>query len=345
MPTTLRTLCVGVSGRGQWPLNTCSPKNGFEVVAVCDLSADALKAARELTGLEADACYTDYETALTASDAECVVICTPTKFHAPLTKQAIDRGLPVLCEKGMAPDWDTARDLVEHVNVKDGIFCVSQNYRYAALERTIHRCIHEERYANHVGDVFAVDLHHHRVRPFPRTLNYPFASVWDMSCHHFDDLLFWLGPVEEMTAHASAAEWSAYEHPANTSAFMRFANGAVVNYHHGHDASRGEFRVSVHGHRGAVVGSVFDNTSSTNGVDRLEFTPRPAVQFGVTEPYDVPFADDLGVAGVLADFRAYIDGGPEPGISGYRNLEVMAMCQMVVMSVEEGRTIKREELH
>tara|TARA_B100000029_G_scaffold91027_1_gene80949 strand:- start:258 stop:848 length:591 start_codon:yes stop_codon:yes gene_type:complete len=195
-----------------------------------------------------------------------------------------------------------------------------------------------------VGDVFLVDLHHHRVRPIPRMLDYPFASVWKVSCHHFDDLTFWLGPVSEVTAHASRADWSAYEHPANTSVFMRFENGAVVNYFHGHDAARSELRVAVHGSRGALIGSVLDRTSSIGGLERLEYTPRPATQFGAGEPYNVPFADHLGEAGVLADFRTYIQGGPVPGISGYQNLNVMAICQMVVMSVETGQTVNREEL-
>lgn len=340
----LDTLCVGVSGRGQWPLKVCGEENGFRVAALCDLSEEALAAARGITGLGEDACWTDVEEALDKSGAEAVIVCTPTAYHCPVAKAAIERGLPVLVEKGMAPDWDAARDVVAFADDREGVFCVSQNYRYNALERTVRRVIHDASDPNHVGEVFLLDLHHHRVRPIPRTLNYPFASVWDMSCHHFDDLLFWLGPVAEVTAHASRADWSAYEHPANTTAFMRFANGAVVNYYHGHDAARGELRLGVHGERGAVVGHAWDRTASTGGLDALAFTPRPAVQFGTADPYEVPFEDGPGEAGVLADFRAYIDGGPEPGISGRNNLEVMAMCQLVVMSVEAGRTVKREEL-
>ena len=340
----LKTLCVGVSGRGQWPLKTCAPDNGFEVSAVCDLSEDALTAAQKITGLDASACYTDYSEALNKSGVEAAIICTPTPFHCPFAKQAIEAGLPVLVEKGMAPNWDTAKDMIDFVRGQDAVFCVSQNYRYAALERTIQRVIGDETDPCYVGEVFLIDFHHHRVRPIPRTLNYPHASIWELSCHHFDDLTLWLGPVAEVTAHASRSDWSAYEHPANTSAFLRFANGASVNYHHGHDSSRGALNIGIHGERGAVLGGVLDQTSNTSGVDALQYTPRSALQFGTTEPYEVTFDDHLGESGVLSDFRAYIDGGPEPGISGYQNLEVMAMCQMVVMSVEQGRTIKRDEL-
>jgi len=56
-----------------------------------------------------------------------------------------------------------------------------------------------------IDEPFLVDYLQHRVRPVPVTLTYPFASVWDMSCHHFDNLPCSLGPVAEVTAHAYRA--------------------------------------------------------------------------------------------------------------------------------------------
>ena len=322
----------------------CGPDTGVEVVAVCDLSEEALKTARELTGLDESTCYTDYETALDNSGAECVIICAPTAFHCSLAKQAVDRGLPVLCEKGMAPDWDAARDMVDFGRERDGVFCVSQNYRYNGLERTIQRSIADPS----VRITWAMcSLSTFIIIVFARfsgcsTIRSPPCGKCRVTTSTISRSGW--GPVSEVTAHASRADWSAYEHPANTSVFMRFENGAVVNYFHGHDAARGELRVAVHGSRGALIGSVLDRTSSIGGLERLEYTPRPATQFGAGEPYNVPFADHLGEAGVLADFRTYIQGGPVPGISGYQNLNVMALCKMVVMSVETGQTVNREEL-
>lgn len=341
---TLKTLAVGVSGRGRWPLQKCRAETGFELVALCDLNPNALADARTLTGLPESACHTDYAQALDRSNADCVVICTPTLYHVPMLKQAVERGLPVLTEKGMAPDWETACDAVAFVRRHNGIFCVSQNYRYNALERTMHRLLHKTDDPAYVGRPFMLDFTHHRVRPEPRTLNYPFASVWDMSCHHFDDLVYWLGPVAELTAFAFAAPWSKYEHPNNTSAFMRFQSGVCVNYFHGHDSARGECRIGLHGEKGALMGCVLDRTSSTGGLTELAFTARPDKQFGLSEPIAVQTTDGLGEDGVLRDFHAYITQGKEPGISGNNNLEVMAMCQMVVLSIRENRTVERAEL-
>jgi len=341
---TLKTLIAGVSGRGQWPVKTCTSEIGFEIVGLCDLSEEALTNARQIAGLPKTACYTDYEQALNKSGAECVILCTPTIYHIPMTKTAIAQGLPVLTEKGMAPDWQTATEAITFVRQHNGIFCVSQNYRYNALERTLHRILHDNNDSNFVGHPYLIDLTHHRVRPTPRTLSYPFASIWDMSCHHFDNLVYWLGPVLEITAHAFDAPWSQYEHPNNTSAFMRFQNGTNVNYFHGHDSARGECRINIHGEKGAAFGCIFDATSSTAGLQTLTFTERPTSQFGKSNPIDIPFSESLGEKGVLKDFHQYITQNTEPGISGYQNLEVMAMCQMMVKSIQENRTIHRDEL-
>ena len=108
----LRVLHIGVSNRGIWPLKNCTPVTGFAPAALCDVTPTALEQARQLTGLDESACFTDVDRAIAESEVDCVIICTPTILHVPLAKKAIAAGLPVLVEKGMAPDWTGATDLV-----------------------------------------------------------------------------------------------------------------------------------------------------------------------------------------------------------------------------------------
>lgn len=340
----LNTIIVGVGGRGNWPLRLCKPENGFQIVGLCDIDLKALSVACDITNLSQNCCYEDYDRLLEEIDFDCVIICTPTIFHVPMVKKAIQRGFPVLVEKGMAPDWDSACDVVCFSKANNGIFCVSQNYRYNSVERTIQRLLSNPEDPFYLGCPFLLDYVHHRVRPFPQNLNYPFASVWDMSCHHFDNLLFWFGSVEEVTAHSFAPSWSHYKYQNNNCALVRFSNGVVVNYIHTHDASRGEFGLSLHGERGALVGRVLDRTSTTSGLVEMTFSPRPQTQFGLEIEKPVPFSPNKGESGVLEDFYGYIVHNREPGISGYNNLEVMALCQMVVSSIRGGKTVSRSEL-
>lgn len=331
---TLRVLHVGVSNRGAWPLEKCNADTGFAPAYLCDVSEEALAKARGLTGLPASACGTDYAKALRDAEADCVIICAPTVLHVKLATMAVEAGLPVLVEKGMAPDWRSAQQLAATVKKHNAIACVAQNYRYNPVERTLAEAICNPEYPAHPGRIHMITYTQNRVRPVPRTLTYPFASVWDMSCHHFDNLLAWMGPMRDMTAFGWGADWSAYEHDNNTSAHITFENGAHGHYLHTHDAARANVEIQIHGERGALV----------HDGDTTTFNERPVEQFGTRPLTPVSLADAHGEADLLRDFHAYITRGREPGVSVRHNLETMAACEMMVRSVTAGRTCTRKEL-
>lgn len=330
----LRVLHVGVANRGRWPLERCNERTGFKPAALCDVSADALAGARKLTGLDEKDCYTDFDRALAEADVDCVIICTPTVLHVPLATKCIAAGKPVLVEKGMAPDWASAQALVRRATEAGAIVAVAQNYRYNSAERAIWRAINDPAYPWHLGAVHMMQYTQLRVRPHPRTLVYPFASVWDMSCHHFDNLLAWFGPMREMTAHSWRATWSPYEHDNNTAAHIVFENGTHVQYIHTHDAARNVLTIHAHGEKGAFV----------QEENRLSFNERPLEQFGTRPVVEVKGEPSEGESDLLRDFHAYITEGREPGISARNNLETMAACEMMVRSITLGRTVRRSEL-
>ncbi|MET0409767.1 MAG: Gfo/Idh/MocA family oxidoreductase [Polyangiaceae bacterium] len=330
----LRVLHVGVGNRGLWPIELCTPQTGFVPAALCDVDPAALEAARDKTGLGSEVCFARYEEALERSDVDCVIICAPTIFHVPYVSLAIERGLPVLTEKGMSPDWAGARRVVELARKKNAKACVAQNYRYNAMERTIGVALSDPSHPAHPGPVHLVCYTQQRVRPLPRTLVYPFASIWDMSCHHFDNLLYWFGPIDRMSAFSWGASWSAYEHDNNTSGHLVFKNQIRGHYIHTHDAARAGLEIQIHGERGALW--------LANG--RLTFSQRPLEQFGERPLEPVPLVQAAGEADLLRDFHAYVTRGVEPGVSARHNLETMAACEMMVRSIGAGRTATRAEL-
>jgi predicted dehydrogenase len=327
-------LCIGVGNRGRWPWEEFAKGGPFRAAALCDIAPGFLEEARARTGLGPERCFARAEDAVAAGLAPCAIVCSPTATHVPYAKLCMNAGLHVLIEKGMAPSWNEACDIVQFARGRSERLAVAQNYRYNALERTILQALRDSDSPYHPGEVYRVDYIHHRVRPEPRTLTYPFASVWDMSCHHFDNLMCWFGPVEEVSAHAYAAPWSAYPHPNNTDAHLVFASGVRVNYVHTHDAAHGSQRIEIHGRRGML--RALEN--------QVQFGLRPTRNFGWTDLVDVPLVAAPALAGMLEDFHRYIVEGVEPGISCFRNLEVMALCELTVRSCTERRSAKRSEL-
>lgn len=328
---------VGVGGRGAWVVEAAAANPSLELVALVDLNAQAITAARERLGLPDSVVYRDIDQALSQSEAEAVIICTPMSTHGRLCRSAFSYGVPVLVEKGMTFSWDEACDLVAEADAVGVRFCVAQNYRYRAPMQALGAILEDSAHPHYPGEVSMVDCFHHRYRPDPHTSTYPYAMVWDMGCHHFDLLISWLGPLQRVSAHSYKTRWSRYAHDPNISAFLEFQNGAVANYVLTHDAMLTKFGLNVQGERGAL--------RYGDDVDGLVFHPTPekALRSGAPVRCEVP--DGPGDAAmVLEAFFQYIEHGTEPGISGRRNLETMAACAMLVKSASARRDVERTEL-
>ena len=325
MKPILRAIHVGVGNRGQWPLRLATPAAGFRPVALVDTDPSMLAVARGLGG-DVPA-YASLEEALVQTPADVALICTPTRFHLGQGSGCLQAGLDVLVEKGMAPNLADATRLVETAESAGRALCVAQNYRYQAMERTVGRLLHDPAHPQYVGAPFLIEYTQNRQRPHPRTLDYPFASVWDMSCHHFDTLLAWLGlGFAEVTAKAFGPAWSRYQHPNNTSLQLVHRSGCVVHYLHTHNAAINEIRIRVQAERGAILVDGDQVSTCRRGDGQLQ-----------NEPI-VPVAPEehLGEAGVLADFyRHCVDGAPV-GIAGRANLGVMSLCDATCRSVASG---------
>ncbi len=330
----IRTIHVGVGGRGIWPVDLLTDDPRFQPVALVDIVPENLARARERSGLPESACFSDLDEALARVDADALVVCTPTRTHSRFCRAGFAAGKHVLVEKGMTLDWSEANALVREAAEAGVCFCVSQNYRYNVEVQTLKHALGAGRY----GEPHLIDLIHHRHRPEPRTLDYPGAVVWDMSCHHFDNLVFLFGPVARATAIMHNAPWSAYQHDAGVSAILEFASGPVCTYETTHQAVVNDYRWILQSERGAL---------RNLGGSAWEWLPRGEIrQFapsGPPEPVEaVP--PRRSEQGVINDWFRYIRDGVEPGISGRHNLETLAVCEMVLRSAAQRRTITREEL-
>lgn len=331
--STIRSLHVGVGNRGKWPLEFANAYR-FVPVGLCDTNPALLEEARQQTGLGEDVCFSDYSTALKACQPDCVIICAPTAYHVPMSLEALESGIPVIVEKGMAPDWISAQKIVKAVEQSGTPLVVAQNYRFGPIPQVVRKALTDKDFSAYLGHVHQIVWVHNRVRPNPRTLTFPFASVWDMSCHHFDNLIFWLGKIKRMQAFAWEAPWSAYPYPNNTSAHIEMESGAKVTYLHSHDASRHSEELQLHGERGALYIRDTD----------IEFSERPTKNFQKLDPVVVEQEEAENEGGVLRSFREWLTEGKEPGISAKNNLETMACCEMMVRSVNKGRFVERGEL-
>jgi len=103
---------VGVSGRGQWFVETI-PRIGENVVALCDVNdARAQQAFARFPDVPK---FRDFRKMLDqqGDGIDAVVIATPDNTHAVIAAAAMRRGKHVYCEKPLAHDVAEARRLAE----------------------------------------------------------------------------------------------------------------------------------------------------------------------------------------------------------------------------------------
>ena len=94
----------------------------------------------------------DYKTILADPSIQAVHVCTPNALHYPISKEAMEAGKAVLCEKPLALDAQQAQDLVDTAARTGMVNCINHNLRYYPIPQQIREMIA----AGELGDVLSV---------------------------------------------------------------------------------------------------------------------------------------------------------------------------------------------
>ena len=103
--------------------------SGEELVALCDINADASRAAAEKFSLNVNV-YTDYEEMLDREKPDSVHICTPHYLHAKMSIAALERGINVLCEKPLCINRTEMEEVLRAAKKSSAAFGVCHQNRY-----------------------------------------------------------------------------------------------------------------------------------------------------------------------------------------------------------------------
>ena len=123
---------------------------GIEVVAIQNRGADKVKAKAEELGI--DHYYDDYQQLLESESLDCIHICTPNNLHYQMAKEALHRGIHVICEKPLAISIAEAMDLVSLAASKKLVNAVHFNIRYYPMVRQM-RTMREK---GELGDIYSI---------------------------------------------------------------------------------------------------------------------------------------------------------------------------------------------
>jgi predicted dehydrogenase len=158
---TLRGAVVGygfIGARGHVPALQQSGADGdaarFEVVAVADVTPARLALAAE--ALPGARLYSDHRALLDreAERLDFMVVAVPPSLHAEVTRDALARGLHVLCEKPLARSTAEARGMLAQALESRRVLYPSHNYKHAPVVKAVRAMLDE----GAVGEVSQVTL-------------------------------------------------------------------------------------------------------------------------------------------------------------------------------------------
>lgn len=158
---TLRGAVVGygfIASRGHVPAFQQSGAAGdgarFDVVAVADVTPARLALAG--AALPDARLYADHRTLLDreADRLDFLVVAVPPSLHAEVTRDALARGLHVLCEKPLARTSEEARGMLSNARECRRVLFPSHNYKHAPVVKVVRAMLDE----GAVGEVSQVTL-------------------------------------------------------------------------------------------------------------------------------------------------------------------------------------------
>lgn len=149
---------VGTGSRGTYLLKHLKGIDTGACVAICDISEDALKKAQQTIGGNPKQ-YKDYRELLADNNVEAVFVTTPLFLHFPVTKDALEAGKHVFCEKSMVfkPEEVHALKALALSRPKQTLQ-VGLQRRYSAMYQAARQMIEK----GMLGDVGFVQAQWHR---------------------------------------------------------------------------------------------------------------------------------------------------------------------------------------
>lgn len=170
-----------------------------EIVAACDLDPERARRA-------APRAYTSAEEMLDRERLDFVDIATRPDSHLPLVRLAAQRGIPVICQKPMAPDWTSAVAMVEAAESAGIPLMIHENWRWQPWFREAKQRIER-------GDIGRPIAYSFRLRrrdgdgplPYARQPYFrgmPRLMIHEMLVHQIDTARFLFGGVASVYAQA-----------------------------------------------------------------------------------------------------------------------------------------------
>ena len=237
MKDPIKVGIIGVGGTMSSTTAALAIEPNVELVALADPDPDRRK--RVLDGIKGVRIFDDYQQMFDACDLDAVCIGLPTWMHAPVSQEAIELGLHVLCEK------PPSNDAAELISVTQLAATKGLTYMFVRQSRFTSQLMEGRRLVQtgELGDVYYAETRWIRTRwcsarGWRHDKEKGGGVLLDLGIHAIDNVWFMMDcprPTEVMAglyctfAHLAPPEQT-YTADDAACGFVRFENGCTLHF-------------------------------------------------------------------------------------------------------------------
>ncbi len=286
---------VGVVSTSWWAdamyLPALDAHPGADVVAVCGRNRERADAFAARWGIPQ--VYTDAGALIGSGEIDALVVASGHESHYPITMEALEAGLHVLCEKPLALRYGHAEEMAALAAEKGVTHCTPFTYRFMPTNRYINELIED----GYIGRPYHLNLRYYT--GYARTPGYGWRHdraysatgvLGNIASHFFYLAYWWFGEVTDVFCLAGefvdrpteTPEGEPYDRTEDAAyTLLRFANGAqglvqasAVCTEETAFGQRHEF--DLHGEEGTLRSVIdWDRRQDVEGTRRGEGPTRP----------------------------------------------------------------------
>ncbi len=299
------------------------------IEGLVEVNPEVLRYRGNSLGLDKGRLFTDADVAIDSVDCDFVGIATPPEFHSLAAVKALEKGLPVICEKPIASTVDEAKAMFRAARASSAPCVIIQNYRYAPDIQELVRIREEGRLGRlqHIVGRYACDYRKEEEWRHDRNLGLFFEGA----VHHFDMLRFLAGgDCEILSGFGWNPDWSSFPDVSSGLFILRMDNGVHACYE-GNNTAAG---LTNCWHREHYRAEFEEGTVEVSGGTKIAIhrNGREA------EVYDAP---DMALEGheyLFAEFLDWLDGGPPSETRIEDNIRSFAMTIAALEACVDGET-------
>lgn len=315
-----------------------SHADSCEIVDVCD---PVPAAAEEMAARTRAAAHRDLRDLLANTDADAVILTTPSGLHSRQAIEVAQSGRHVITEKPMATRWEDGKRMVCACDAAGVRLFVVKQTRGSPTIRLLKRAIDKKRF----GRIYAVNMNVFWTRPQNYYESSKWRGTWEFDggalmnqASHYVDLLEWIvGPIESVQAYTATLGRNIQVEDTGAVS-IRWRNGALgtMNVTMLTYPSNFEASMTIIGEKGTVrIGG-----TTMNDIQHWTFV----------EPDDddseVARASSEASAAKGTSHRSYYDnvisvlrGETEPATDGREGLKSLELLVAMYVSARDGRRI------